>query len=106
MNPLVLYFPMCNFKCIVLARTFNFVDGHVKEVSIIQLKEGISSRIETAMNNQDLSDILIASSALLGCYENFCLGPAVIDSLLGDVLRFLSKVLDLCFTYLRYFNLK
>lgn len=86
----------------LFGRTFNFVEGHVKEVSIVYLKEGINSRIKTAMNSQDLSDILTASSALLGCYENFRLGPTVIDSLLGDVLLFLNKVLDLCFTYLRY----
>ncbi|XP_034254702.1 thyroid adenoma-associated protein homolog [Thrips palmi] len=87
-----------------LTKMFNFVDGHVKEMSILYLKEGINSRIETAMYSQDLSDILIASSALLGLYENFRLGPVVIDSMLCNVLQFLNKVLDLCFTYLRSNN--
>ncbi|KAK3932204.1 Thyroid adenoma-associated protein-like protein [Frankliniella fusca] len=87
-------------KC-ALSKTFNLLNQHAKEASIKCLQEGLKRLMQEAVENEkDIAFLTIASSALLGCCENFKLGTDVLDTIALDVIVYLEKSLSMCESFL------
>lgn len=87
-------------KC-ALTKTFNSINQHAKESCVKYLREGLKCHLQEAVHNRkDLTNLTVASSALLGCYENFKLGPDILDGMTLDIIEYLKQALNLCQSFL------